>query len=138
MPQHQIQAYFAILLVIVGVSHVAQPKQWSDFFVAMRRTGFAHLIIPLYTLPLGLFLVVAHNKWVWGWPVVVTICGWGMTIKSVIYWVFPGLSNRMIDNAERWENRFGVFRVVGSVMAVLGAIVVWDAWQAALGVVAIS
>ncbi len=124
-----VQAYFAILITITGLSHVAQPRMWTEFFLAMKRTGFAPIIIPLYTLPLGVLLIVTHNKWVWDWPVFVTICGWGMTLKCVLYWVFPTIPNRMIDNAEHWQQRFSGFRVAGAVMSVLGVILVWDAFR---------
>jgi hypothetical protein len=128
--QRYVQLYFAILIAITGLSHAAQPRLWAEFFVAMKRTGLASIIIPLYTLPLSVLLIVTHNKWVWDWPVFVTISGWGMTTKSVVYWVFPAWPNRMIDNAERWQARFGGFRVVGIVMGILGAIVAWDALRA--------
>ena len=40
-----IDAWFALSLVIVGLSHAAQPRLWADFFNAMKRTGYAPLII---------------------------------------------------------------------------------------------
>ena len=47
------------------------------------------LVIGTLTLPLGLFVVLTHNIWVLGWPVVVTVCGWGWTVKAMIYMVRP-------------------------------------------------
>jgi len=61
----------------------------------MKRTGFAPLIIGMYTLPTGLVILLGHNIWAWDWPVVVTIAGWGMTIKATLYLIFPALPNRM-------------------------------------------
>jgi uncharacterized protein YjeT (DUF2065 family) len=34
-----IDAWFALSLVIVGLSQAAQPRLWTDFFSAMKRTG---------------------------------------------------------------------------------------------------
>ena len=77
-----IDAWFALTLVIIGLSHAAQPRLWADFFNAMKRTGFAPLIIGMYTLPTGLVILLGHNIWAWDWPVFVTIAGWGMTMKA--------------------------------------------------------
>jgi uncharacterized protein YjeT (DUF2065 family) len=123
-----IDAYFALTLVIIGLSHAAQPRLWAEFFNAMKRTGYAPLIIGMYTLPTGLVILLSHNHWAWGWPVLVTIAGWGMTIKATLYLIFPTLPNRMIDNADRWQKAYSGFRVVGVVMGILGIGLTWHAF----------
>ena len=124
-----IDAWFALTLVIIGLSHAAQPRLWADFFNAMKRTGFAPLIIGMYTLPTGLVILLGHNIWAWDWPVFVTIAGWGMTTKATIYLIFPAVPNRMIDNADRWQKAYSGFRVVGVVMGVLGVVLTWHAFR---------
>ena len=79
-----IDAYVAPMLLVACLSHIAQPKLWAEFFRVLRRTGVAPLIIGMYTLPLGLLIVVGHNQWAWDWPVLITIVGWAMTVKAVI------------------------------------------------------
>src|SRR3954465_8690127 len=101
-----IDAYFALALVIIGLSPAAQPRLWADFFNAMKRTGFAPLIIGMYTLPTGLLIPGGPHPWAWAWPALVTIAGWSMTAKATIYLIFPAVPNRMIDNADRWQNAF--------------------------------
>ena len=122
-----IDAFFAPVFLIMCVSHAAQPRLWADFFLAIKRTGFSALIIGIYTLPFGMLIVLGHNQWVWDWPVFVTIAGWGMTAKSIIYLLFPAIPNRMILNADRWENGFGAFRVIGILGAVPSAVLTWQA-----------
>jgi hypothetical protein len=124
-----IDAYVAPMLLIVCLSHFAQPKLWAEFFRALTRTGVAPLIIGMYTLPIGLLIVVGHNQWAWDWPVLVTIAGWGMTVKSVLYMLVPGVSERMLAKADRWERGFSVFRVVGLLGAVPCAVLTWQAFR---------
>jgi hypothetical protein len=83
----------------------------------------------MYTLPTGLIIVLGHNHWAWDWPLFVTIAGGGMTIKATVYLLFPAAPNRMIANADRWQNAFGCFRVVGAVMSVLGVVLTWQAFR---------
>ncbi len=41
------------------------------------------------TLVVGLVVVLNHNVWVRGWPVVITIYGWGGILKGIWMLVFP-------------------------------------------------
>ena len=124
-----IDAWFALSMVIFGLSHAAQPRLWAAFFSAMKATRFAPLIIGMYTLPTGLVILLAHNVWAWDWPVLVTIAGWGMTIKATIYLLFPAVPDRMIASADRWQEAFSGFRVAGAVMSVLGVVLAWQAFR---------
>ena len=46
------------------------------------------------TFLLGLATVVAHNVWVWDWPVAVTILGWTTLFKGIEKIAFPGRVNK--------------------------------------------
>src|SRR5919112_1076938 len=104
-----IDAYFALSLITGGPPPAPQPRLWAEFFNAMKRTGYAPLIIGMCTLPTGLVILLGHNVWAWDWPVFVTIAGWGMVIKATIYMLFPAASIRMIDKADRWQEAFSGF-----------------------------
>jgi hypothetical protein len=90
--------FFSVSLLVVGLSHAVQPKPWRDFFLLLKRTGVAGIIIAMFTFPVGLMLVVGHNVWVFDVPVIITISGWGMTIKSLIYALIPGSAEKMIPD----------------------------------------
>jgi hypothetical protein len=122
----QIETIVSSLFLIFGVSHAVRPQSWADFFAALKRTGFAQLIIPMYTLPMGLLIVVCHNRWAWGWPLFITLAGWGMTIKSGVYLLLPQVPNRVIDFAAHR----GVYRLAGAIMAVLGLFLTWKSLSA--------
>ena len=99
-----IERYFAISIVAVGLSHIALARQWRDFFLLIKGTGVAGIIIAMFTFPVGLLIVLGHNIWVLDIPVIVTVCGWGMTLKSASYALIPGQAERVIpagDGAHR-------------------------------------
>lgn len=87
----------ALYFLVIGLSHIAQPRAWVHFFVLLREkqevgsllNGFVHF-------PLGAFIVAFHDVW-HGIPVIVTIAGWGLVIKSTIYFVFPQHGIRMLS-----------------------------------------
>jgi hypothetical protein len=112
-------------MVAVGISHVLQPGRWAELFADLFRRSYAPLVIGTLTLPLGLFVVLTHNVWVLDWPVVVTVCGWGWTVKSVLYLVRPQVGNAVAREGIRKERNFVV---AGAVLAGLGLILTWHAF----------
>ena len=121
-----VQAVVAPAFLLMGLSHLLQPRIWVRFFEVVRATGAAGMIIPMYTLPLGLVLIVGHNVWVWDWPVLLTIAGWGMTIKSALYLLIPGFADRVLERNIAKSPRS--YQVAGAFIALLGGVLTWQAW----------
>jgi len=121
-----IERIVAPCFLLMGLSHLIQPRMWVRFFELVRQSGAAGAIIGLYTLPFGLLLIVGHNVWVFDWPVFLTVAGWGMTIKSAIYLLVPGAADRALaSNAARSE---WSYRLVGALAVACGGIITWQAW----------
>ena len=120
-----IERYFAFSLLAVGLSHIALARQWRDFFLLLKRTGVAGIIIAMYTFPLGLLIVLGHNIWVLDLPVIVTVCGWGMTLKSTSYALFPGQAERMIPSG---ANAHRKYRAGGFVALAIGALLLYHSF----------
>ena len=71
------------------------------------------------TMLLGLFTVVAHNIWVWDWPVVITILGWVTLFKGIEKIGFPDRVNR---KAQMFKNLSVLW---GAVIFFIGAFIFW-------------
>lgn len=120
-----IERYFAISLFAVGLSHIALARQWRDFFLLLQRTGVAGIIIAMFTFPLGLVVVLGHNIWVFDLPVIVTVCGWGMTLKSATYALIPGQAERMIPTG---ENAHRKYTAAGCVALAIGGLLLYHSF----------
>ena len=91
----------ALFFFVTGVSHIVQPRVWVRFFIILREKGeVGRFFNALVHFPLGAFIVAFHNVW-HGVPLIVTLIGWGLTLKSAIYFLFPrhGLGNARHDFA---------------------------------------
>lgn len=78
-----------ICFLITGVSHIVQPRVWSQFFMDMRGKGeVGSFLNALLHFPLGVVIVSFHNVW-HGLPIVLTLIGWGLVLKGFIHFVFP-------------------------------------------------
>ena len=107
------------------MSHIVQPKMWADFFAALGKTGFAGFAIALFTLPQGLALVIWHNVWAWDLSVIFTVFGWGMTFKSVNYFLNPKIADRMIRGPGASPKSYFA---AGAIMLVLAALMTYQAF----------
>ena len=96
----------AICILVTGLSHIIQPRVWAEFFIMLREKGkVGSILAGLLHFPLGVIIVAFHNVW-HGLPIVVTIMGWGLLLKSVIYLIYPTHGMRMLArvSVERsWE-----------------------------------
>jgi hypothetical protein len=95
-----------ICFFIIGVSHVAQPRVWVRFFNDLHGKGeVGSFLNALLHFPLGVLIVSFHNVW-HGLPIVLTLMGWGLVLKSFIYFVFPGLGVKLLERVtveKSWE-----------------------------------
>lgn len=49
-----------------------------------------HLFLSgLLALVIGILIIVGHNVWVFGWPVIITLFGWASFIKGISFLSFP-------------------------------------------------
>ena len=64
-----------------------------------RPADYFHLVI--LTLVLGLAVVAGHNVWVADWPVVITLFGWILVVKSTLFLLFPQSMPTAVKQAAR-------------------------------------
>lgn len=101
--ERAIQIYAIIQFAVIGISHVARPHAWVDFFVYLRERGEAGVFATAFlSLLFGSLVVAFHNVWS-GIPVLLTLVGWAQVLKALLYFTFPafGLRKLQIPSHER-------------------------------------
>jgi hypothetical protein len=118
--ERSVEIFAIILLGVIGLSHILQPRAWAEWFILLRdqgrpgafADGFLHL-------PLAGVIIGFHNVWS-GIPVVLTLLGWSFLIKSLIRFCAPKLGLRVMArvSVERaWE-----FQAAGAGLLVFVAV----------------
>jgi hypothetical protein len=101
-----IEKLAAICFLVTGLSHIIQHRVWAEFFIILReKKEVGSFLNGLLHFPLGAIIVSFHNVW-HGFPLIVTLMGWGLLIKSLIYLTYPKHGLRMLArvSVERsWE-----------------------------------
>ena len=104
MPMEQaIQIFAVIHLTIIGLSHIAQPRAWAEFFILLREKKETGVFITAFlSLGFGSIIVSFHDVWT-GIPMVLTILGWLQILKALVYFVFPsvGLKKLQVVSVEK-------------------------------------
>jgi len=111
-----IQKLAIINFFVIGLSHIVQPRVWAQFFIDIREKGATGSFIAAFIhFPLGALIVAFHNVWQ-GLPMIFTLIGYGLVLKSLVYFVFPkrGLKSLSRTSIERsWEYvAAGIFSLV--------------------------
>ena len=87
--EKSVQLLVAVSYFVIGVSHIARPREWAEFFTSLRGRGpVGSFVTAFIHFPLGVVIVAFHNVWVWP-DAVLTVCGWGLVLKGFLYFVFP-------------------------------------------------
>lgn len=123
MISHPLQAALAVAFIIVGLSHVFRGRQWQAFFEPLFNNPGGPFYIAMYTLPIGLLIVVTHNWWAWDLGVIVTVYGWASVLKGTIYFLFPAVPLRIVTVRMRSARSF---TQAGGILVVLGLLLGYD------------
>lgn len=121
-----VQVFSAILWLAVGVSHLAQPRVWADWFAWLGGRGPTGAFVEGFILlAYGAFVVAGHN--LWSWPeVLLTIAGWTQVLKGLVRFVLPQWTSRLylrMTPERAWE-----FQVGGVFALAIGGYCAWLAW----------
>ena len=116
----------ALLFLVTGLSHILQPRVWVQFFIMLREKGEVGSFLNGFVhMPLGGFIVAFHNVW-HGIEMIVTIIGWGLVVKSTLYFVFPRFGLRMLGTISM--ERSWHFVVAGVLSVVVSGLIMYPHW----------
>ncbi len=89
--EHGIQLFVAVSLLVIGLSHLIQPKAWVVWYQGLAAQGTSGAFTEGFLcLSFGGIIVGLHNVWQ-GPATVVTLLGWAQVVKGLGRFVAPQL-----------------------------------------------
>ncbi|MCF7812445.1 hypothetical protein K9M59_02510 [Candidatus Gracilibacteria bacterium] len=80
---------FGVLFVLVGLGLLFNLKYYLKAMEAfLADTGLLYFAA-FIMVSVGMLIVLHHNIWIGGWPVLVTILGWATLVKGALFLLFP-------------------------------------------------
>jgi uncharacterized protein YjeT (DUF2065 family) len=95
--EQAIQLFAALGFLVIGLSHLAQPKAWVAFFQVLAARGTTGVFLEGFLLlNFGAIVVAFHNVW-HGPAIVLTLVGWAQVLKGLGRFVAPQLALRVMQ-----------------------------------------
>ena len=118
--------YALVTCLVVGLSHLLQPRAWAEVFAALHRLGkpgaFANGGLNLAT---GAAFVAAHPVWS-GPAIVLTILGWLLVLKGAFCFLAPSFALRGMSKAGASKGR--EFAAGGLLLLAVGGVLGYVLW----------
>ena len=112
-----LEIFAVIQLTLVGLSHVVQHRAWAEFFIRLRRPGYAGVFVHGFlSLGFGAMILAFHRVWS-GMPLVLTIVGVLYLMKTAQCFLLPEVSLRSLNRVTLERSR--VFIGVGVVFLLI-------------------
>ncbi|WP_454782645.1 hypothetical protein [Legionella sp. WA2022007384] len=78
-----------IYLIIVSLAMFLNLEQFTIYVQDLLKNAPLMLVLGLWTLILGLLMVVSHNIWEWSWRLLITLISWVVLLKGASIIFYP-------------------------------------------------
>ncbi len=106
-PVEYVQFAVMIGFLVMGLSHIVQPKMWIDYFDDLKQQGHKGVVTSIAGLQLfpALLIVAVHQVWS-GPALILTLYGWLLLAKCIVALLVPDFGLRGLGMAKK-HNRLG-------------------------------
>jgi len=117
------QVFAALSFLVIGLSHLARPREWVAFYQALAARGTPGVFVEGFLcLSFGSIIVAFHNVW-HGPGLLLTLIGWAQVLKGLARFLAPRLALRVMQRAS--VERSWYFSVGGVVALAVSGFVWW-------------
>lgn len=78
------------VLLVLGLSILLYMKAWQKIMSDWLKSHYPMIPMMLMNLVLGIIVVRMYNVWEWNVWLLVTLAGWSMILKGLVYFIAPG------------------------------------------------
>jgi hypothetical protein len=97
-----VQLMLGIGCTLIGLSHIAQPRAWQDYFATLHERGAAGVFTRTITWELWPALIIVTLHPVWSGPgMLLTVFGWLLLAKCAVSLLLPRAGLRSMAMAQR-------------------------------------
>ena len=77
-----------LYFIIAAVMYMIKRKDFNRIIDGFNNTGLLY-VTGLFTMILGLIMVIGHNIWENSWRVIITLIGWLVFLKGLAFLFLP-------------------------------------------------
>lgn len=80
---------FCLYFLITGIALILNKQRYVDIYKDMTNKPALLVLAGVVATIIGIMLILSHNVWNFGWPVLITIAGWMSFLKGASLLLFP-------------------------------------------------
>jgi hypothetical protein len=103
--------------IIVALAFLFNPKTYQKVMEDFCKNSALVYLGGVFAFLFGILIVLFHNVWVAGWPVIITVFGWLALIKGVWLIVFP---NTVAKFTQAYQKKAGLLTIKLAIAFILG------------------
>jgi uncharacterized protein YjeT (DUF2065 family) len=111
------------LLIVTGLGVLFSRAAYREAAEEVLKSRALLYLFGAIGFAAGLGIVLTHNVWVWGWPVIITILGWFILIRGTLRILIPQQVGDL--GAKIMARSPNLLPVRGVVVIVFGAVLSW-------------
>jgi hypothetical protein len=108
-----------IYLVILGSAMLISMPQFLMRFNNLVENDLVLLVTGIFTLIIGLLMVVSHNVWELSWRVIITILAWAIFLRGATIVLYPQL---IVKYTMLFVSNVGISYIAASIALVIGVV----------------
>lgn len=83
--------FISIMMITIGVGGLRDKNLYNNIIKDTFKNAGVQITFGFIALIFGYLIILKHNIWTGGWPVVVTVVGWLSFIKGILLIGFPDI-----------------------------------------------
>lgn len=88
---------FGLSLAIFAAIMFMRPGMMRPMITEVGQNKLLTAFVSIAGIMGGLAVILTHNVWVMGWPVIITLFGWSALLKSITYMLAPDMITDMAN-----------------------------------------
>lgn len=110
--------------VIMSIGMFFHLKKYQGLMTQLTQNPLILLVMGMFTLFLGLTIVLSHPKYR-GWPIIITLIGYLVMLKGIVLLFFPELVQKVISQWLAFDDYITVISplLVGIILMIFGFVV---------------
>lgn len=108
-------------MLAVGLGIFTSRSHYLRVYRDLEKETLAVLIFGIAGTALGIMQIGAHNAWNTLPQILVSLLGWGLLLKGLVFIVAPRFVDRSGDKAAK----SGVLPIAATALLIIGAYLVW-------------
>lgn len=114
-----------LYMAIIGILFLLNRRGVVEMIRHFQQSPSAIMLSGFIALILGLIIIVFHNIWIFGWPLIITLIGYLSIIKGMVRITYP---NAFVKISDKLMQNPVAYYITTVVILLLGGFLLYNAF----------